>query len=832
MTMPQPRLDSRPRPGPGASLVTVDGRSYPLRAATLTARAEGGLALTLLAQEFHNPHAEPLEVLYTLPLPADGAVVGYTVQIGERVIRGEIEKREAASKAYARALAEGRTAGLLEQDRDDTFTQRLGSIPPGIDVRVEIAVLQPLDFVPAEGPDAARWEYRFPTVVGVRYEGEPGRVPDAGRLDVDRVDREGEGEIPARIELALTVADGSPAALAVASTTHDIRCTEESGLARVSLRSGARLDRDLVVRWKAGAERVGVRLVEGPGLPGDDGRYALLTLTPPAVATSGLARDLTVLLDASGSMSGEPLRRAKQVVTALLRSLEPGDRFELIAFADASRSLTGGLREATPKQRDKTIRALEALTAGGGTEMAGALVRAIQPLRGDSQRQVVLVTDGYIGFESQVIGEILRRLPANARVHTVGVGAAPSRATTHAVARAGRGVEVLAGDEAAAAEAARRLCRATVRPVLTELSIGGDGLRGWAPQRPRDVLGGQPLVMALELKPRGGTVELGAREAGTDEAWIWRIVVPPIPDVTAGNESPSPVAPPDASSAAMAPLPIGALYGREVIADLELEVAARAPSPGDDGLDGAARDLDALIEQAGLRHRIASRRTSLVAVADEPSVDPKLPRRRERVAVEMPAGLSAEGSGLVMRSQAVLGWGGMGMVSLLGRLMEEPKGPVSGRGPARLEQSLRRFEGTFDGAELKEARATAWPAWAAPAQVSIDGRALHVAPEAITVEFQVPFDGFVLPDGEVNLWLEGTTWLIASVIGQESSPRGPHKAGLVVRLALSIKGHPEWLGARSVDLRWLSRPEGASGDDAPRQIVLSVPTPQETAGPR
>jgi hypothetical protein len=103
-----------------AGLVGVDGRTYPLRSARLEAHAAGGVGCTTLAQKFGNPYEEPLEVTYTLPLPARGAVVGYTIRMGKRVIRGEVEKREQEAEAYRRAITEGRVAGLVEQDRADS----------------------------------------------------------------------------------------------------------------------------------------------------------------------------------------------------------------------------------------------------------------------------------------------------------------------------------------------------------------------------------------------------------------------------------------------------------------------------------------------------------------------------------------------------------------------------------------------------------------------------------------------------------------------------------------------------------------------------------------
>ena len=134
-----------------AGLISVDGRTYPLKSARIDARAEGGVAATTFVQTYGNPYQEPLEVFYTLPLPANGAVIGYSMRLGKRTIRGEVRRRAEAQQEYQRALFEGRAAALLEQNRADTFMQKLGSLPPGETAQIEIEVLQPLAFLPADG---------------------------------------------------------------------------------------------------------------------------------------------------------------------------------------------------------------------------------------------------------------------------------------------------------------------------------------------------------------------------------------------------------------------------------------------------------------------------------------------------------------------------------------------------------------------------------------------------------------------------------------------------------------------------------------------------------
>ncbi|HEY6866595.1 MAG TPA: hypothetical protein VI792_05015, partial [Candidatus Eisenbacteria bacterium] len=384
-------------------------------------------------------------------------------------------------------------------------------------------------------------------------------------------------------------------------------------------------------------------------------------------------------------------------------------------------------------------------------------------LRQDAQRQVVLMTDGYIGFEHEIVGRIARSLPAGCRLHAVGIGSAPNRTLVHGAARAGRGGEFIVRDDAGAREAAGRLLAASARPVLTDLVIHGSALEALAPARPGDVFAGRPLVLTVELETKGGVLELEGHLAGSPEPWRHRIEVPATREVSS-------------------PIPIGALHGREAIADLEQELAA----------GGDAETLGQQIESRGLRHRVTSSRTSLVAIAEEPSVDPKQPRRRERLAVELPAGVSAEGVGLMA--------GQMPLAERIG-MLELAKSAVL----------LRRPAGTFMAAEARRSGADAS---AIPATI-----VRHDA-DLLVVEFAVPTDGMELPKDAVEVILGGRSAGRATVDLGESSPAGPHRAGLLVRLALRFDWEAEWRPGEELMLHCQTQRQGPRAGRA--TVVLRV----------
>ena len=86
----------------------ADGTSLgpcPLNHTDVAAELSGFVARVVVTQTFANRFTEPVEAVYTFPLSDRAAVDGMTMRTGDRVIRGEIKRREDARRIYEAARA-------------------------------------------------------------------------------------------------------------------------------------------------------------------------------------------------------------------------------------------------------------------------------------------------------------------------------------------------------------------------------------------------------------------------------------------------------------------------------------------------------------------------------------------------------------------------------------------------------------------------------------------------------------------------------------------------------------------------------------------------------
>jgi Ca-activated chloride channel homolog len=559
----------------------------------------GTIARTRVTQRFQNPSDRWVEAVYVFPLPPDSGVDTLRMQVGDRLLEGQVQERAQARATYQAAAAEGRKASLVEQQRPNVFTNSVANIGPRETVVVQIEYQ---GLVRLEGD---RLSLRFPLVVAPRYGGGPG---DAG-LAAPAASSPGAPAASSPVTLAVELDSGVPFRM-IESPSHEIEVKRGAGNAMwVALRGAVPADRDFVLEWtlRASAAEQAAAFRESGG----DETYYLAMIVPPLgpAAPQRLARETIFVIDNSGSMAGESMRQAKAALLAALRDLRPGDRFNVIRFDDTLDVVFPAAVPADSAHLRTAEAFVERLEARGGTEIFPALQAALSDSNPDAARvrQVVFLTDGEVNNEEQLLAEIGRSL-GRSRIFTIGIGSAPNTYLMAHLARLGRGTFTHIGSESEVDARMRELLEKIESPVLTDLVVTSDsGLETWPNPIP-DLYAGEPILLSAVGKARGGVLHVAGR-AGTQP---WSATL-------------------DLDSAAPG-RGIEKLWARAKIAAVE-EWRFR----------GAAQsDVDSEVLAVALGHHLVSRLTSLVAVDVTPSRPADEPLATLGVPLSLPKGWDFE----------------------------------------------------------------------------------------------------------------------------------------------------------------------------------------------
>ncbi len=550
----------------------------------------GMVARARVAQRFVNPTGLWQEGVYVFPLPAGAAVDHLDLRIGERRIEGRIRERGEARAAYEQAKTEGRKAALFEQERPNVFTTSVAHIGPGEEIVVTIEYQEALHY------DAGTFRLRFPMVVAPRYI--PGTTAGSDRAGAGWTRNTDEVQDAERITppvahpaqgfvdpvtIAVDLHPGFPVAN-VDSPYHRVDVVESAeGRYAVQLADGpVPANRDFELTWTpdVGAAPGAAVFVEHR----EGKTYALLMVLPPTSAAGfdapRLAREAVFIIDTSGSMEGTSIAQAKRALQMALDRLQPGDRFNVIEFNSATRTLFKAPMPVDPATLARARTFVAGLRARGGTEMKGALEAALQrsPAPG-FVRQVVFLTDGAVGNEGELVHLIRERLD-DRRLFTVGIGSAPNSYFLTKAAQFGRGTFTYIGDVREVAEKMGTLFRKLESPVLTDLSIAWPGTADAWPRQVPDLYAGEPVVVVADLASPAGDVTVCGKRGGD----AWRATLP----LAAGASEPG----------------VGVLWARA-----KIEALTDTLKEG-----GSESEIRSAVVDVALTHHLVSRYTSLVAV--------------------------------------------------------------------------------------------------------------------------------------------------------------------------------------------------------------------------
>lgn len=492
----------------------------PLEHTDVRASIAGYIASVRVQQRYTNPYGEKIEARYVFPLPQDAAVSEFVMTVGERHIRGIIRERQQAEQLYAEARQQGYVASLLTQERPNIFTQAVANIEPGKRIDVDLTYYNPLAYHDGD------YEFVFPMVVGPRFN-PPGSRDGVGAVPAGGAGASGQPTevhyLPPDTRSGHDVAvqvdiDAGMPIEALNSPTHVIDTTApDATRRRVALHPSDTVpNKDFVLRYRLAGGAVKTAFLTHHD---QRGGFFTLMLQPPAelAAAPRAPMELVFVLDCSGSMDGEPLAIAKRAAARALRRLGPDDTFQIVQFSTAASQLGPTPVPATPENLARGLAYLESLQSEGGTMMIEGIRAALDfPHDPKRLRVVSFMTDGFIGNDAEILGEVQRRV-GDARIFSFGIGSSTNRYLLDRMALLGRGAVAYVGLDEGSQRAVDQFYERVSHPALSDVRIDWGGLQVSEvyPARMPDLFVGRPVVVTGRYEGAGpATVRISGRAGG------------------------------------------------------------------------------------------------------------------------------------------------------------------------------------------------------------------------------------------------------------------------------------------------------------------------------
>lgn len=557
-------VDIERRPGIVAPISSIVRTSSQVRVTV-----DGRVARVEVEEQFRNVGGGVAEGTYLYPMPGEAVFTDFSLWMGEQEVRGEMMQAEQARGIYEEIVRRLRDPALLTLEGHGLIRARVFPIQAGETRKVVLRYTQMLD----RSGDALRLRY----AIGNRSQRE------SGHGDV----RVQPGDV---FSFRVTLPDASTMGTPY-SPTHQITTRQTGERLIVTLDPDASGDVELFIPLRRGL--VGTSLVtHAPG--GENGFFMLLLSPPNTEEGNTVPRDLSLVIDISGSMSGDKIEQARAAIMQALESLSPADRFRLVAFSSSVRHFRQGFVPATPENIAAARRFAENLNANGGTNIEGALNAVLDRAPAEERLPIIIfLTDGIPSIGEQAPDKLAETAAAHIgrnRIFTFGVGHDVNTYLLDRLSKEGRGSAAYVGPEADVEVAVGSLVSKIQHPALVNLRIVESpvNLVQSYPAELPDLFFGEELVVFGRYRGEGsGTVVIEGERNGRRERFTARAQFPETED---GNDF------------------IPKLWASRRIGELTRQIR----------IEGASQDLVSQVRELGLRYGILTEYTSYLV--QEPGV--------------------------------------------------------------------------------------------------------------------------------------------------------------------------------------------------------------------
>jgi Ca-activated chloride channel family protein len=362
-------------------------------------KINGNIAETFIDQEFFNPSNLRLEGYYIFPIPKNAVIKDFSMDINGKMVSAELLDANKARQIYEDIVRQIKDPALLEYTGQGIFKVRIFPIEPQSKKKIKISYREVLN------SDNGIYEYVYP-------------------LNTEKFSAKPVKSVSIKVDLKT-----NNKIKTIYSPTHSIDVVHKDNKnAIVSFEEeNTKPDIDFKLYYNTNNDDVGLSLLTYK--TGNDDGYFFLTASPSFIINRDQidAKDITFVLDVSGSMVGDKIKQAKQALLYCINNLNKDDGFDIIRFSTEAYSLFGKIETATESNIKKAEKFIKDLNAVGGTNIEEALELALKAKgKGNRPHLIVFMTDG-----KPTIGEtnddvLIKKLnnanTKNIRIFTFGIG--------------------------------------------------------------------------------------------------------------------------------------------------------------------------------------------------------------------------------------------------------------------------------------------------------------------------------------------------------------------------------------------------------------------------
>ncbi|MBI3817378.1 MAG: VWA domain-containing protein [Planctomycetes bacterium] len=230
--------------------------------------------------------------------------------------------------------------------------------------------------------------------------------------------------------------------------------------------------------------------------PSIGGGYFMMMAGLPADAASEpkQLREVTIVIDRSGSMAGEKIEQVREGARQVIEGLLPGEYFNIIDYSDAVEQFAPGLVVKNDATMAQAREYLNRLRAQGGTNIHGALLAALkQPVTPNALPMLLFLTDGLptvgITDEKMIRDAAIANNPGARRLFTFGVGHDVNAPLLDGLANQTRGYSTFVHPKENVEQKVGQVAKRLTSPLLTKAKIEVIETDGTvSTRRTRDVL--------------------------------------------------------------------------------------------------------------------------------------------------------------------------------------------------------------------------------------------------------------------------------------------------------------------------------------------------------